>query len=225
MNKIINVAIDGPAGAGKSTIAKMVSGKLGYIYVDTGALYRAVALFRIENSLDDVNKLIERLPECCVELKFVDGIQKVYLNNRDVSEDIRKNSVSMMASETSAIVQVREFLFGLQKKIASENSVIMDGRDIGTVVLPDAQVKIFLTASPEERAMRRYRELKDKPGCPDFQTLLAEIIKRDENDMNRAVAPLKKAPDAVEIDSTSMSLEETAEKIFQIILDKTLKRG
>lgn len=219
MNKIINIAIDGPAGAGKSTIAKKVSAMLGYIYVDTGALYRAVALFRLENSLDK-NELIAKLRECHIELKFIDGIQKVYLNGKDVSEDIRQNSVSMVASETSAIPEVREFLFELQKKIASENCVIMDGRDIGTVVLPDADVKIYLTASAEERANRRFRELQDKPDCPDYDTLLAEIIQRDKNDMSRPVAPLKKADDAFEVDSTLMSLDETVQKIYRIILDK-----
>ncbi len=219
MNRIINIAIDGPAGAGKSTIAKKVSAMLGYIYVDTGALYRAVALFRLENSLDR-NQLIEKLPECHIELKFTDGIQKVYLNGKDVSEDIRQNSVSMVASETSAIPEVREFLFELQKKIASENCVIMDGRDIGTVVLPDADVKIYLTASAEERANRRFRELQGKPDCPDYDTLLAEIIQRDKNDMSRPVAPLKKADDAFEVDSTLMSLDEAVQKIYRIILDK-----
>ena len=219
MNRIVNVAIDGPAGAGKSTVARKISAMLGYIYVDTGALYRAVALFRLENSLDR-NQLVERLSECHIELKFIDGVQKVYLNNTDVSEKIRENHVSMSASETSAIPEVREFLFGLQKKIASENCVIMDGRDIGTVVLPEADVKIYLTASAEERALRRFRELQGKSGCPDYNTLLSEIIRRDENDMNRAVAPLKKADDAVEIDSTSMSLDEVTEKIYHIVLDK-----
>lgn len=219
MNRIINIAIDGPAGAGKSTIAKKVSAMLGYIYVDTGALYRAVALFRLENSLDR-NQLIEKLPECHIELKFTDGVQKVYLNGKDVSEDIRQNSVSMVASETSAIPEVREFLFELQKKIASENCVIMDGRDIGTVVLPDADVKIYLTASAEERANRRFRELQGKPDCPDYDTLLAEIIQRDKNDMSRPVAPLKKADDAFEVDSTLMSLDEAVQKIYRIILDK-----
>ncbi len=221
MDKIINIAVDGPAGAGKSTVAKRVSAMLGYIYVDTGALYRAVALFRLENN----NKFIEKLSECHIELKFIDGVQRVYLNNNDVSEKIRENAVSMMASETSAIPEVRNFLFGLQKKIASENCVIMDGRDIGTVVLPDADVKIYLTASAEERALRRFRELEGKPDCPDYNTLLAEIIQRDKNDMNRPVAPLKKAADAIEIDSTFMTLDEVIEKIYRIVLDKTQKRS
>lgn len=219
MDRIINIAIDGPAGAGKSTVAKKVSAMLGYIYVDTGALYRAAALFRLENSLDK-NELIAKLPECHIELKFIDGVQKVYLNGKDVSDDIRQNSVSMVASETSAIPEVREFLFELQKKIASENCVIMDGRDIGTVVLPNADVKIYLTASAEERARRRFRELQGKPDCPDYNTLLAEIIQRDKNDMSRPVAPLKKADDAFEVDSTLMSLDDTVQKIYQIVLDK-----
>ena len=225
MDKIINIAIDGPAGAGKSTIAKKVSAKLGYIYVDTGALYRAVALFRLENSLEDESQLIARLSDCKVELKFIEGSQKVYLNGRDVSDEIRQNHVSMCASKTSAIPEVRSFLFELQKKIASENNVIMDGRDIGTVVLPDADVKIYLTATPEERAMRRFRELSEKPNCPCYEELLSEIVERDKNDMNRPVAPLKKADDAVEVDSTTLTLDQAVNEIYKIILDKIVKRG
>lgn len=225
MNKIINVAIDGPAGAGKSTVARKLAEMLGYIYVDTGALYRAVALFRIENGLDDKESLISGLPECNIELRFIDGFQRVYLNGADVSKEIRNNNVSMAASETSAIPEVRSFLFGLQKKIAAENCVIMDGRDIGTVVLPQADVKIFLTASAEERALRRFHELEGKENCPDYETLLAEIIQRDKNDMNRKTAPLKKASDAFEVDSTFMTLDEVVEKIYQIILDKIKKRS
>lgn len=225
MDKIINIAIDGPAGAGKSTISKKLAKKLGYIYIDTGALYRATALFRIENKLNNVQELIKKLPECKIELVFENGVQQVYLNGTNVSSEIRQNHVSMKASETSAIPEVRQFLFDLQKKTASENNVIMDGRDIGTVVLTDADVKIYLTASPEERAMRRYKELKEKSECPTFEKLLEEIIQRDENDMNRPVAPLKKASDAIEIDSTNISLDETIEKIYQIILDKIKKRS
>ena len=166
--KTINIAIDGPAGAGKSTIAKMVSKQLGYIYVDTGALYRTIALYITENKIAD--KDIETsLEKAKVSLRFIDGAQRVFLGKRDVSDLIRTPEISMAASRTSAIPAVREYLFETQQKIARENNVIMDGRDIGTVVLPDADVKIFLTASAEERANRRYKELAEKPNCPTYQ--------------------------------------------------------
>ena len=176
--KNINIAIDGPAGAGKSTIAKMVSAKLGYIYVDTGALYRTIALYITENNIPD-DKIEESLPNANVSLKFIDGAQRVFLGDKDVSELIRTPEISMAASRTSAIPAVRKYLFGTQQKIAAENNVLMDGRDIGTVVLPNADVKIFLTASAEERANRRYKELAEKPGCPTYQEILDDIITRD----------------------------------------------
>jgi len=178
---MINVAIDGPAGAGKSSIAAAVAGKVGYIYVDTGALYRAVAYSVIKNGTDpsDSEKVISLLSKLQVELKFVDKCQRVFVNDEDVSDMIRTPEVSMGASVVSAIGEVRNFLFELQKKIARENNVIMDGRDIGTVVLPDAQLKIFLTASPQERARRRYEEIKDKQDV-SFDEILRDIIKRDE---------------------------------------------
>lgn len=216
----INIAIDGPAGAGKSTIAKMVSAKLGYIYVDTGALYRTIALYITENNIADED--IEKyLPAADVSLRFVDGTQRVYLGDRDVSGLIRTPEISMAASRTSAIPAVREYLFDTQQKIARENNVIMDGRDIGTVVLPNADVKIFLTASAEERANRRYKELAEKPDCPSYEEILSDIIKRDEQDMNRAVSPLKQADDAVLVDTTKLDLEESAEEIIRIIREKT----
>lgn len=216
----INIAIDGPAGAGKSTIAKMVSAKLGYIYVDTGALYRTIALYITENDIadDDIDKA---LPAADVSLKFVDGAQRVYLGDRDVSGLIRTPEISMAASRTSAIPAVRAYLFETQQKIARENNVIMDGRDIGTVVLPNADVKIFLTASAEERANRRYKELAEKPDCPTYEEILSDIIKRDEQDMNRAVSPLKQADDAILVDTTTLSLEESADEITRIIREKT----
>lgn len=220
----INIAIDGPAGAGKSTIAKMVSAKLGYIYVDTGALYRTIALYITENHIPD-DEIVQSLDGAEVSLKFIDGAQRVYLGDRDVSDLIRTPEISMAASKVSTIPAVRDHLFEMQKKIARENNVIMDGRDIGTVVLPDAQVKIFLTASPEERALRRYRELSDKPGCPCYEEILSDIIERDRNDMNRKTAPLKQAEDAVPVDTTSLSLEESAEKISRIISEKLSSGG
>lgn len=215
---MINVAIDGPAGAGKSSIAAAVAGKVGYIYVDTGALYRAVAYSVIKNGTDpsESEKVISLLSKLQVELKFVDKCQRVFVNDEDVSDMIRTPEVSMGASVVSAIGEVRDFLFELQKKIARENNVIMDGRDIGTVVLPDAQLKIFLTASPQERARRRYEEIKDKQDV-SFDEILRDIIKRDENDMNRAVSPLRQAKDAVLVDTTEMSIEEVISCIEDMI--------
>ena len=217
--KNINIAIDGPAGAGKSTIAKMVSAKLGYIYVDTGALYRTIALYITENNIPD-EKIEAALPNADVSLRFIDGTQRVFLGDRDVSGLIRTPEISMAASHTSAIPAVRAYLFGTQQKIAAENNVIMDGRDIGTVVLPNADVKIFLTASAEERANRRYKELAEKPDCPTYQEILDDIIKRDYQDMHRETAPLKQAEDAVLVDTTHLSLEESAEAIVKVINDK-----
>lgn len=217
--RTINIAIDGPAGAGKSTIAKMVSAKLGYIYVDTGALYRTVALYLTENNIADEN-IADSLVNADVSLKFADGRQCVYLGDRDVSDLIRTPEISMAASRTSAIPAVREYLFETQKKIARENNVIMDGRDIGTVVLPEADVKIFLTASAEERANRRFKELSEKPDCPPYEEILKDIIERDHNDMNRKTSPLKQAEDAVLVDTTKLNLEESADEITRIIKEK-----
>lgn len=216
----INIAIDGPAGAGKSTIAKMVSAQLGYIYVDTGALYRTIALFIKENNISD-DDIPSSLKNADVSLKFIDGTQRVFLGDRDVSNMIRTPEISMEASRTSAIPAVREYLFGTQQKIARENNVIMDGRDIGTVVLPNADVKIFLTASAEERANRRYRELSEKPNCPCYEEILSDIIERDHNDMNRPVAPLRQADDAVLVDTTNLTLEQSADEIIRIITERT----
>ena len=217
--KTINIAIDGPAGAGKSTIAKMVSKELGYIYVDTGALYRTIALYITENDITDED-IEASLEKADVSLKFIDGAQRVFLGDRDVSDLIRTPEISMAASRTSAIPAVRAYLFETQQKIARENSVIMDGRDIGTVVLPNADVKIFLTASAEERANRRYKELSEKPDCPTYQEILDDIIKRDYQDMHRETAPLKQAEDAVLVDTTELNLEESAAAIVKIINEK-----
>lgn len=218
--KNINIAIDGPAGAGKSTIARMVSTKLGYIYVDTGALYRTAALYITENNISD-DKIEGSLENADISLKFIDGEQRVFLGDRDVSGLIRTPEISMAASRTSAIPAVRAYLFDTQKKIARENNVIMDGRDIGTVVLPDADVKIFLTASAEERANRRYKELAEKPDCPPYEDILKDIIQRDHQDMNRETAPLRQAEDAVLVDTTKLDLEQSAQEIVRIIREKT----
>lgn len=217
---MINIAIDGPAGAGKSTIAKMVSAKLGYIYVDTGALYRAIALYIKENAIADED-IENSLADADVSLRFVDGAQRVYLGDRDVSGLIRTNEISMEASRTSSIPAVRAYLFETQQKIARENNIIMDGRDIGTVILPNADVKIFLTASAEERANRRFKELSEKPDCPPYEVILKDIIQRDYQDMNRETSPLRQAEDAILVDTTSLNLEESAEEILRIIREKT----
>lgn len=215
----INIAIDGPAGAGKSSTAKLVAKKLGYIYVDTGALYRTVGLYSIRKGIDtkDAEKVIATLPDIKVELKFVDGAQHVFLNGEDVSEDIRTPEASMGASNVSAIPKVREFLFDLQRSIATENNCIMDGRDIGTVVLPNADVKIFLTTSVEERATRRYKEMLEKGEEADYNDILEDIKKRDYQDSHREVAPLKQADDAIYVDNGGQSLEYGADYLLNII--------
>lgn len=215
----INIAIDGPAGAGKSTIARMVSAEMGYIYVDTGAMYRAVALYITENNIsdEDIESVMKSVE---VSLGFADGIQRVYLGDRDVSDLIRTPEISMAASRTSAIPAVRARLFDLQQKLARENNIIMDGRDIGTVVLPNADVKIFLTASAEERARRRCKELAEKTDCPSYEEVLKDINERDYQDMHRKTAPLRQADDAVLVDTTELTLEQSAAKIAEIIKER-----
>lgn len=220
---MINVAIDGPAGAGKSTVAKGVAAKLGYIYVDTGALYRAIGVYALRQGVDtkDGGSVSALLPEINVELKFIDGVQHVFLNGEDVSVDIRTPDASMAASNVSAIPSVRSFLFDLQREIAGKNNCIMDGRDIGTVVLPNAQVKIFLTADPEERAMRRYKELIVKDPNVKYDDVLADLKARDYQDSHREIAPLKPAEDSVVYNTTGNNLEESVEKVISIIEEKT----
>ncbi len=218
----INVAIDGPAGAGKSTISRQVAKALGFIYVDTGALYRAVGLNALRKGIDtdDAEAVAESVKDISVELKYENGEQAVFLNGENVSAFIRTPEASMAASKVSAVPKVREFLFGLQQEIAAKNDCVMDGRDIGTVVLPNAQVKIFLTASAEARAQRRYKELIEKGEQVDYENVLAEMKQRDYNDSHRAVAPLKAADDAVTVDTTSLNLEESIEKIKNVIKEK-----
>lgn len=211
----INIAIDGPAGAGKSSMAKAVAHEKGYIYVDTGALYRSIALFALENSLEG-ESLVNSLDKINLSLEFIDGSQHVIMNNNDISDKIRTPEVSMNASKVSAIPEVRKFLFGLQKKIAAENNIIMDGRDIGTVVLPDADLKVFLTASAEERANRRYREIKDMDGVT-YEQVMEDIKKRDYSDMHRDIAPLKQAEDAVLLDTTGMTVDEVKARLISMI--------
>ncbi|MGN0526629.1 MAG: (d)CMP kinase [Acutalibacteraceae bacterium] len=219
---MVNIAIDGPAGAGKSTIAKAVSKSLGYIYVDTGALYRTVGLNALRLGKDTKSKeeVIPTLKGLEVSLRFVDGEQRVFLGEEDVSTAIRQNEVSMAASNVSAIPEVRSFLFDLQRDIAKKNNCIMDGRDIGTVVLPDAQIKIYLTASPEARADRRFKELTEKGQSVDYDVILKEIKERDYQDMHREIAPLKQAEDAILADTTSLNLEEAINYMISVIKEK-----
>ncbi len=218
----INVAIDGPGGAGKSTISKRAAKELGFLYVDTGALYRAVGLnaMRTGADLNDTESIEKSLNGISVDLKYENGEQVVLLNGENVSSLIRTPEASMAASAVSTVSKVRKFLFSLQQNIAAKNNCIMDGRDIGTVVLPNAQVKIFLTASPEERAMRRYKELVEKGESVEYENVLAELKQRDYNDSHRVLAPLKPAEDSVLVDTTGLNLEESVEKIIKMIKEK-----
>ena len=220
--KIINVAIDGPAGAGKSTISRKAAAELGYIYIDTGALYRTVGLNALRKGADlqsDDAIIATLTDDVKVELKFIDGEQRMFLSGEDVSDKIRTPEASMAASRVSAVPKVREYLFDLQKKLARENSCVMDGRDIGTVVLPDADVKIFLTASPEARAERRFKELTEKGMDVQYEDVLADMIKRDYDDSHRAIAPLKQADDAILCDTSEINLEESIQLVINTIKD------
>lgn len=216
---MINVAIDGPAGAGKSTVAKAAAKKLGFIYVDTGALYRAIALNAVRNGvIEDNDKIVDLLGSTEVKLAFDEkGAQCVILNGEDVSSLIRTPEISMGASNVSKIPQVREFLLGLQRDIAKNNNVIMDGRDIGSVVLPNADKKIFLTASPECRAKRRYDELLLKGEKVTYEEVLDDVNRRDYQDSHREIAPMKPTDDSVIADNTGMAVEQSVEMIINII--------
>lgn len=219
---MINVAIDGPAGAGKSTVARGAAKELGYIYVDTGALYRTVALAaQRKNIIGDVKEICDMLPTITVELKFDEkGEQRVYLNGEDVSSLIRTPEISMAASSVSQIPAVRDFLLELQRSIARENNVIMDGRDIGTVVLPNADVKIFLFASPECRAERRYKELIEKGQDVKYEDVLKDVNDRDYQDSHREIAPLKPTEESVMADTTGKALPESIEMVVSVIKEK-----
>ena len=219
---MISVAIDGPAGAGKSTLSRKTAEKLGFIYVDTGALYRAVGYkfsqlgFNTELNCD----IEEILKTTTVDIRFVKGEQRVFLDGEDVSDGIRTPNASMMASAVSAKPAVRAFLLEMQRKLARENNVVMDGRDIGTVVLPDATVKIYLTATAKARAERRYKELTQKGTAVTFEEVYDDMVKRDYNDMHRLIAPLKQAEDAVLADTTECDLEGSLELILKIIKER-----
>ncbi len=231
------IAIDGPAGAGKSTIARAVAARLGCVYIDTGAMYRAMALYMLENGVDpeDVEAVSSECDEADILIEYSDGVQRIKLCGADVTGKIRTNEVSAAASKVAAVNRVRERLVSLQRRMAGNTDVVMDGRDIGTVVLPDAQVKIFLTASVDVRARRRLKELQEKDeaagkagsgktgggkdGCgqPDYDLIYEQIAKRDEQDMKREISPLKQADDAVLLDTSDMNIDEVVEKLLEIV--------
>lgn len=220
---MIRIAIDGPGGAGKSSVAKAVAKKLNIIYVDTGALYRSIALHMLRAGIspNDSDKVVNELSNLTLEMKFIDGKQVILLDGEDVGESIRTPEISMGASTVSAIPEVRKFLLDTQQNIAKENSVIMDGRDIGTVILPYAEVKIFLTASPEARAERRYKELLEKGQSVTYEQVYNEMVQRDKNDSTRAIAPCVQAKDAVLLDNSKLSFEQTCEAIIKIVKKKS----
>lgn len=219
---MINIAIDGPSGAGKSTIAKSIAARKKITYLDTGAMYRAVGLkvYLTNSDMYDKNQLSHILDNLDLDIKYVNGEQKVFLDGKDVSKDIREHHISKLASDVSAIPACRLKLVELQRRIAEKSDCLLDGRDIGTYVLPDANVKIFLTASPEVRATRRYKELLSKGQKVEYDKVLSDINERDKNDSSRAFAPLKKADDAVEIDSSDMTIEQVIAVIDEILSQK-----
>lgn len=217
---MISIAIDGPSGSGKSTLARKLARELDFIYVDTGALYRAIAYNLISKKVENYEEenISKLLTLTQINIQYLNGNQRVILNTyEDITEKIRTPEIAMLASKISSISIVREFLLELQLNMARKNNVVMDGRDIGTVILPNAKVKIFLTASPQVRAERRYKEHIDKNEYVIFEDILSDIIKRDNNDKTRLISPLKKAKDAIIIDTSNITLKETFEKILQII--------
>ncbi|MBQ8954319.1 MAG: (d)CMP kinase [Clostridia bacterium] len=227
MSNHFAVAIDGPAGAGKSTVAKRVAQALNAIYLDTGAMYRAVGLYmlRHEIPLDDAAGIAKSAPDAKVDVRYVDGAQRVFLCGEDVSEAIRENPVSAAASAVSAVPQVRTLLVARQREIAAGTSVVMDGRDIGTKVLPDAPVKVFLTAAAEVRAQRRFLELQKKGQPVPYEQLLAEIKQRDFNDSTRAASPMVQAADAVLLDSSDMTIDQVVQAIVALARERTGEAG
>ncbi|MBR5471009.1 MAG: (d)CMP kinase [Oscillibacter sp.] len=221
--KTISIAIDGPSGAGKSTLARSLSAKLGYLYVDTGALYRTIGYYVFTKGIDPKNEAAVQavLPDIQVEMTYgEDGLQHMLLNGQDVTKEIRLPEISMYASAVSAHPPVRAFLLEMQRELARKNNVLMDGRDIGTVVLPDAQVKVFLTAAPEARAQRRVLELEQRGTPEPFEKVLADIQKRDWDDSHRPTAPLKQAEDATLLDTTELTFAESEAALLKIIEEK-----
>lgn len=219
---VIAVAIDGPAGAGKSTIARATAAQLGFVYVDTGALYRTIGLAVCRRGIagTDTQGIVDTLPAIQVALTYQDGAQHVLLDGEDVSDAIRTPQISAYASQVSSVPEVRAYLLDLQRDMARRQSVIMDGRDIGTVILPDAKVKIFLTASPEKRAARRCAELREKGEDVTVEGILADMERRDALDASRAVAPLRQAEDAVRVDTSDLTLEQSIQAVLTVIRDK-----
>ena len=219
---MVSVAIDGPAGAGKSTLARRLAAELGYIYVDTGAMFRTIGLYALRAGKDpkDNEAVNALLPEISLKFAFIEGEQHIYLNGEDVSTAIRTEEVGMAASAVGANPEVRAFLLGMQRDMAKTQDVLMDGRDIGTVVLPNATVKIFLTATPEARAERRYKELLMKGEKHDYQNVLADVRARDYQDTHRAAAPLRKAEDAVLVDTSELNFDQSFEALKKVIQDR-----
>ncbi len=217
-----SIAIDGPSGSGKSSVAKAVASRLGFLYVDTGAIYRTVGVFAKRNNIDpnDEETLGNNLDKIEIELRWVDGTQHVFLSGEDVSKEIRLPEMSMYASAVSALGKVRAFLLQMQRDFAENNNVIMDGRDIGTVVLPNADVKIFMYATVEARAKRRYKELLENGKDVTYEGVLSDMLTRDENDSSRKLAPCKPAEDAVMLDNSEMELDANIEKVLEIINEK-----
>ena len=217
------VALDGPSGAGKSSVAKAVASRLGILYVDTGAMYRAIGLAVLRRGIaaDDTEGILRTLPTLSVALRHSEGGQRILLNGEDVSEQIRTGEVAQYASKCSAVPEVRAFLLDTQRALAAKHSVIMDGRDIGTVILPNAEVKIFLTAQPEARAQRRFDELLARGENVTFEGVLKDIQRRDEQDTNRPIAPLRQAEDAVLLDNSTLDLAQTVQAVLRVIAEKT----
>ena len=215
----MRIALDGPSGSGKSTVAKELSKRLGIIYVDTGALYRTIGLYVRDKGFakTDIPNIIACLDEIKLGMDFIDGKQIITLNGKEIGEEIRTGEIAMYASAVSAVPEVRAFLLETQRKIARENSVVMDGRDIGTVIIPDAEVKIFMVASNEARAKRRFLELQAKGENCTFESVLADIIERDTNDSTRKTAPCVPAKDAIHLDNSDLNIDETVNKVIEII--------